>query len=105
MPKKMYPHILRFHVPKNRFFEKAEKSLGFLHYFLWFFSKIFILAFFSNLVHFNKLLMGVVLVAYPKLGSGTSLEGVPPLVNAVVRGILGSAFFAREISKKNKAKS
>ena len=41
--------------------------------------------------------MGVFLVAYPDLGSGTSLEGVPPLVNAVVGGILGAIFFAREI--------
>ena len=39
--------------PKNRFFENAEKSLGFVHFFIRNFSKNLIWEFFSNLVHFD----------------------------------------------------
>ena len=43
--------------PKNRVFENAEKSLWFLHYFLWTFSKIFILEFFLSLAYCDEILM------------------------------------------------
>ena len=47
--------------PKNRFLGKAENSLGFLHYFLWTFPKIFILDFFLGLAHYDEILMQKIL--------------------------------------------